>query len=34
MLFVQCVLFCLALRMAFDAPADIREIIAQRRGEI
>lgn len=32
MLFVQSVLFCLALRMAFDVPDDIRTIIAQRRG--
>jgi hypothetical protein len=31
MLFVQCVLFCLVLRMAADVPADIRAIIEQRR---
>lgn len=32
MLFVQCVLFCLVLRMACDAPADIRAILENRRG--
>ena len=27
MLFLDCVLFCLALRLACDAPADVRAIL-------
>ncbi len=27
MLFVDCVLFCLAIRLACDAPADIRYLV-------
>ena len=29
MLFIDCVLFCLAMRLACDAPADIRAIVAR-----
>ncbi len=32
MFFIDCVLFCLALRFAVDAPADVRTIIARQRG--